>query len=137
MAQNIATTFYNTADVNARILEVPGADFVGGANAGSNGCGVGVNTGNPDPKPSDWSIPVAPADHYFADSQYIGKDPGANSRITLAPNGVVGSSKVAFARALVAAAPGVVFNANAGVGGAINRTSVTLQIGQHAWGEVL
>ena len=60
MSSNKQTYFVDTTLITERSAELPNADFAGGMNAGgSNAPGMGINTGDYDPKESDWPRPVS------------------------------------------------------------------------------
>ena len=73
MGTNLATYEFDQTLKAAREAEVPLADFDGGMNkGGSNAPGIGVNTGNYDPKAQDWPRIEDTEPH---NSQHIGQDP--------------------------------------------------------------
>ena len=167
MAQNLPMFTNDAATVTSRNAEYPGdplddgdgdgtsADpYLGCNRAGSCAPGIGVNTGNIDPKLTDWSI----EDQHEAvripqDSQHIGGDafnPAANYPSSGGSEGLTDETPInavvdpfgvsaidfddtiSYITALAQAAPGVGFGAlNADP---INRTSVTIEIGDVAWG---
>lgn len=117
--------------------------YLGCNRAGSNAPGIGINTGNIDPKLTDWSIlDQAEEVRIPQDSQHIGGDGlGAGDatvnpiNAVVDPFGVVAidfDDTLSYIVALAQAAPGVGFGAlNADP---INRTAVTIEIGDVAWG---
>ncbi len=138
MATNLPTYLLNANSVSARSAQVPNADFSGGMNkGGSNAPGIGINTGNIDPKLDNWSVLDQAGDiRNPQDSQHIGGDGltdggQAKSAINVIQGADVNDS-VSFIVAVVQAAPGAGF----GVAGAdpINRTGATIEIGDRAWG---
>ena len=73
MATNETTYMIDSSLLSVRTPEVPNADWTGGGNHGaSNAPGLGINTGNYDPKLQDWPRPAAEA---IQDSQVIGGVP--------------------------------------------------------------
>lgn len=153
MAQNYNTYCLNAAAVTARDAEYTGTPFtdtagdgttanpyLGGNRAGSCAPGIGINTANIDPKLDDWTT----ADQHAAartpqDSQHIGGSglgAGTEYLTTETPIATVVGADVndtlSFIVAAAQAAPGVGFGpANANP---INRTDVTIEIGDRAWG---
>jgi len=140
MATNLPTYGLNQSAVSTRTFEVPAADFSGGMNkGGSNAPGVGINTGNIDPKLTDWSV---------QDQNGLARDPqatqhigggglGAGDQAAFAVNAVQNdgadvNDTLTYIEALAQAAPGVGFGA--GNADPINRTDVTIEIGDRAWG---
>ena len=156
MARNLPTFQNNATTVTARNAEYTGDPLddvdgdgsfavpYGGCNrAGSCAPGIGINTGNIDPKLEDWSIAdQAEAVRIPQDSQHIGGDGlGAGDATNNPINAVVDpygvtaidfNDTVSFIAALAQAAPGVGYGAlNANP---INQTGVTVEIGDRVWG---
>lgn len=138
---NLPTYLLNATTVAARAAEYPGStDFTGGMNrGGSNAPGIGINTGDIDPKTSDWTVlDQAGAARVPQDSQHLGGDgttvgsPTANSPIN-ADQDPDFNDTLAFVTATQAAAPGAVYDVGSG---ATNRTNFTIQIGETAWGTI-
>lgn len=126
---NYACFFQDTVLTAARAAEVTGADFVdtngNGCNrAGSNSPGIGINTGDYDPKVGDW-----PRAAGFGEGQNIGTDNGANNRINTIPDG---NDQVRFIQAVADVADDGQFAAT----GAYNRTGKTVPNGSWAWAHV-
>ena len=101
---NLPTFFRDSALRAARAVEVPNADFTDGCNdAGSNAPGIGINSGDYDPKPSDWPrINMADPSGSVAESQQIGED---KSGINLT-DGTAAVLVTAFVQATGEVAPG-------------------------------
>lgn len=130
---NLPTIFYDTAIVNARIAEVPEADFVEGANrAASNGSGIGINSGFPDPKETDW--PREPVTGYRAESGYIGIDSGANNVVSMMDTDQTIFGNAAFGPADALTAPDDVITASLGQ---TNQTGADIEAGAWAWGPIV
>ena len=134
MAANLPTYFKDSAEIAARQAETPNADWTGGVNQPNCQPGVGINTGNFDPKVGDWpdsNFGGANAIPYPGESQYIGLDPGANSLIEVVQAGD-DNDTVEFVVAQQDTAPG----AGLGTAGAdpINRTGQTVPNGSRCWG---
>ena len=153
IATNYNTYCMNATALAARDAEYPGTPltdvpgdgsygtpYLGCNNAGSNAPGIGINTARIDPKLDDWSV----LDQHGAarvpqDSQHIGGSglgdgtEGLTTETTLKT--VVGADvndTLSFIVALAQAAPGIGFgSANADP---LNRTNVTIEIGDRAWG---
>ena len=134
MAANLPTYFNDTAEIATRSAELPSADFDGGMNKGTCQNGVGINTGNFDPKLEDWEdsdFNGVDAIPYPAKSQYIGLDPGANDLVNVVQGADVNDT-VEFVVAQQDTAPGD----GLGAAGAepLNRTGQTVPTGARAWG---
>ncbi len=115
-------TFYQ-APAGQRTLN-PGADFVGGMNrGGSCAPGIGIATGEPNPKPDDWSRDA----RLLYESQALGQV-GEDINVNEDPDF---NNKVSFVQAVGAVAPGAVI-----ANGAVNRTGQALVAGDWAWGVV-
>ena len=124
MARNYAT--YHRDDTYKRDLEVPVADWDDGMNyGGSNAMGIGINTGDYNPKPSDWArIPNQ------GESGHIGLEP-VLSRIKTVPDG---DDNVFFTQAEEDIPPD---SFSAPSGGVWNRTGKTVPTGAWFWGSVI
>lgn len=134
---NLATYHQDQVTKTARAVQVPAADFDGGANkAGSCAGGIGINTGDVDPKLDDWTLlDQAAAARNPQLSQHIGGD-GLNGGNTAsepirAIQGADVNDTLAFVVAAVTAADGV----GVGVANAdpINRTGKTVTAGERVW----
>lgn len=128
MAVNQTTYFIDSAEIATRSAEVPLADFDGGLNkGGSCSGGIGINTGNPNPKESDWP---RPAISVIEDSQYIG---GAESGIFTEDATFGDTALVSFVKAAGAVAPDAII-ANVSGFDFVNRTGQNLVADDWAWG---
>lgn len=135
---NLATYHQDAVTKAAREAEVTAADFDGGVNkGGSCAGGIGINTGDVDPKTDDWSVlDQAGAARTPQDSQHIGGDgtaAGNTATDTLrAVQGADVNDTLSYIAAVVQAADG----AGMGTAGAdpVNRTGKTVEIGERAWG---
>lgn len=121
MATNLTTYYVDSTARTARESEVPNADFDNGMNdAASNAPGVGINTGNYDPKPSDWW-----RTEQLMESQIFGEDASGINAIdaTFGPSALVG-----FSMTTAPVAPGGDIDTDVdGSGFAIvNRTGATI-----------
>jgi hypothetical protein len=117
--------------------------YLGCNRAGSCAPGIGINTGFIDPKVDDWTtLDQAGAARDPQDSQHIGGNglggtlPSSGGDQSVNPiNAVLGTDfndTLTFEVAAAQAAPGVGFGpANADP---INRTDVTVEIGDRVWG---
>lgn len=129
MTTNLVTYYIDSTARTARESEVPLAAFDNGMNdAASNAPGIGVNTGDYDPKASDW-----PRIERMQDSQIFGEDASGLNCIdaTFGATALVGFSQ--------AAAPVVADgDIDIDVGGSgfaiVNRTGVTIPAGAWCWG---
>lgn len=126
---NYVCYFQDTVLTAARAAEVPNADFVdtdgNGCNrAASNSPGIGINTGDYDPKVGDW-----PRAEVAGLGQNIGTDNGVNNRINAIPDG---NDQVLFIQAVA----DVANDAQFALSGAFNRTGVTVPNGSWCWGHV-
>lgn len=134
---NAPTAFYDTAEVSTRAAEVPDADWATGVNrAGSCAPGVGINTGEYDPKDSDWAdtdFNGVNALNYLGASQYIGIDPGGNLAVTALDPVADEWRNAGFIETTGAVAPGAVLGQISG-NDFINRTGLTVPSGSKAWG---
>lgn len=125
MATNLAT--YELNPTLVRSVEVPDADWSGGVNkGGSNAPGLGINTGNYDPKAQDWP---RIADTEAHPSQHIGQ---AESPL-LAIDGADINDNVAFVQADAETAPDGELDAATG---AINKTGETVPASAWVWGVI-
>lgn len=154
MAKNFNTFCLNATAVAARDAEYTGTPltddpgdgsysdpYLGGNRAGSCAPGIGINTGNVDPKLEDWSI----LDQHEAarspqDSQHIGGSglgAGTVGLTTETPIATVVAADVndtlSFSVADAAAAPDAAYDT---VTGAINKTGKTVAIGDRIWGPI-
>lgn len=112
-------TFFQGAVTAAQF---PNADLVGGLNkGGSCSPGVGVNTGDYDPKVTDWSRDVRNPQN----GQNIG---GVAAPLTV-DQGADINDQVAFVEATGAVAPDADI-----IAGVANKTGKTLESGNWAWG---
>lgn len=130
MALNLPTYYRDSAVRTSRGAEVPTASFTDGCNdGGCAGPGIGINTGDKNPKPSDWWRPVA---RTYGASQYIGLTPGANGRIETISGADV-NNQVCFVVATAGVAIDAVIDATSG---AVNKTGAALITGDWAWGSI-
>ena len=140
MGLNIATFFSRNATVNFRAPEVPAASFTDGMNRpGSCAPGLGINTGNVNPKLSDWTVlnqtntARAPQN-----SQYIGGS-GLGDGSAIIASGIKAdldpdfNSNLHFRVADAAVGPGGIYHVG---DGAINQTGGDVEIGDRLWGTV-
>ncbi len=156
---NLPTFTLRAAAVSSRngeytgtpFTDLPGSDTyadpqLGCNKAGSNAPGIGICTDNVDPKTDDWStLDQAAAARDPQDSQHIGgtglggtlpSSGGTEGLTTVEPvtadQGADINDTLTFEVAAAQAAPGIGFGpAN---GDPINRSSVTIEIGDRAWG---
>ena len=113
-------TFYKAPD---RSAEVTGADWAGGLNTGGSCApGVGINTGDYDPKVSDWSQDARDAQ----ESELIG---GTQKGPITAVQGADVNDQLSFVQATGDTAPDAEI-----VAGVVNRTGKTIPNGSWAWG---
>lgn len=141
MGTNLATYGRNETTITAQESDTPLADFDDGMNLGaSNAPGIGINTGNIDPKLSDWSVSTqygVTRDpqltmHIGGDGTAAGSDDHLGDHAVQCVQGADVNDTLTYIVALAQAAPGVGFGAaNADP---INRTDVTIEIGDRAWG---
>jgi hypothetical protein len=126
---NLPTYYRDSAVRTARAAEYPaGTSFTDGANnGGCAGPGIGIATGEVDPKMSN-APRVSPT---YGTSQYIGLVPGANGRIEVLEAGPDINDQVALVVAAGAVAPDAII-ANS----AVNKTGVAMVAGQWAWGVI-
>lgn len=129
MATNLVTYYVDSTLKTARESDVPLANFDNGANnAASNAVGIGINTGDYDPKASDWR-----RTEQMMDSQFIGEDASGLNCI----DGTFGATAlVGFSVTAGDIAPDGTIDADVdGSGFAIvNRTGVTIPTGSWAFG---
>jgi hypothetical protein len=125
MGTNLPT--YNLDASLVRSGEVTAADWSGGMNkGGSNAPGVGINTGNYDPKASDWPRIEDTAAH---ESQHIGQ---TADDLNVVQDADV-NDEVAFVQADAStAADGVLDVAT----GAVNKTGATVPEDAWCWGVI-
>lgn len=130
-AINLPTFYQDPTLTAARLAEVTDADFVGGMNKGASCApGLGINTGDINPKTQDWATPIGvPAAHQT--SQSIGQT--ATSMFTLDPATAGDDELLAFVTATGAVVPGgTIETVNALA--VVNRSDSTMQSGDSAWG---
>lgn len=131
MATNLPTFYIDSGLITARSAEVTTADWSGGMNRGaSNAPAIGVNTGNYDPKASDWSRDV-PAPTAVLDSNFIGQT--ASGVLALDPATAGDNELVAFLQATGDVAADGIVGTVAGFD-MRNRTGVTVPTGSWVWG---
>jgi hypothetical protein len=127
MAMNLPTYYVDSTALAPRIPEVPLAEFTGGMNEGaSNAPGIGINTGDYNPKKSDWPRPVASV---IQDSQIIGGDPSAVFAIDAAFGP---TALVSFVQTTAQVAPNGTAATVSGFA-MINRTGKTVPAGAWLW----
>jgi len=150
MSTNLPTYVLAAAQVTARNAEYTGTPFtdipgsgtyadpvLGGNKAGSNAPGIGINTGNIDPKLSDWSI--LDQDEAARDPQlssHIGGDGTFDGGLPVIINAIIGTDindKVAYSAADQQAVADAIYDTATG---ALNKTGVTVEIGDVLWGTV-
>jgi hypothetical protein len=118
---NLPTYFQAPAGQRAPITA---GQFTGGVNAGGgNAPGVGIATGEFNPKTDDWEHTA----RSIYESQAIGQ---ASDDITV-DEGADTNDEVSFVAASGAVAPDAII-----AGGAVNKTGQTLSSGDWAWGVV-
>lgn len=131
---NLPTYALNAVAVAARAAEVPDADFSGGMNFGACANGVGINTGNYDPKDTDWPRIEDTAAH---ETQHIGGnglgDGSTDGFVIQVVDGADINDNVAFVQADASTAPDAVLDAATG---AVNKTGETVPAGSWAWGVI-
>ena len=130
--KNLTTFYVDDAAVAIRELETPNANWEDGVNrGGSNACGIGINTGNYDPKESDWPRPETPA---FQTSQIIGGTPSDLSMKSDYGGGLAGDVvRTAFVQASAPVLPDGVIAEVSGVD-ILNKTGQTIPADAWAWG---
>ncbi len=157
MNTNLPTFTLPAAAVTARNAEYTGtpftdqegsntfADPVLGCNkAGSNACGLGINTGNVDPSLDSWSVLGGPLLNYAARvKQYsqpiggTGLGAGTQGIASLTPikavRGADINDDVGFVVATIAAVNGAVADAGSAI---INTTGATISVGDRLWGPI-
>jgi len=132
MSKNLATFFVDDAAVALREAEVPDADWVDGMNrGGSNACGIGINTGDYDPKESDWPRPDPT---FIQTSQIIGGTANYIDMQSLPTGG--DTVNTAFVQADAPVAPDAVIGVVEGVE-VYNRTGKTVPAGAWVWGATI
>ena len=134
---NLATFLQNPVARVTREAEVPSADWEGGGNlGGSNANGIGINTGFPNPKLSDWSLLDQNGDARNPQlSQHIGgsaSTPLGDTVFTEIQCPLNNGDNLAF----VTAAQDTPNGSGLGAAGAepLNRTGATVLAGQRCWG---
>lgn len=126
MNTNLPTYALDPALVAARAAEVPDADFAGGMNKGACLNGLGINTGNYNPKDTDWPRIEDTAAHQ---TQHIGQ---ALFDINVVEGADI-NNEVAFVQADANTADGAVLDVATG---AVNKTGATVAAGDWAWGVI-
>ncbi len=118
---------YELSTTLVRSGEVPLADWADGANkAGSCAPGIGINTGNYDPKEQDWPREY---DTAARNSQHIGQTEDVLSVV----QGADINDNVAFVEADALTAPDAVLDATTG---AVNKTGADVPAGEACWGVI-
>jgi hypothetical protein len=127
MAANLPTFLLNATLVATRAGEAPAADFDGGMNRGGS-CtgGVGINTGDYDPKAQDWP---RIADTAARESQHI----GTATSVINADQDPDFNDTVAFVQTIADIAPDGTLDITTG---AVNKTGKTVPTGSWAWGVI-
>jgi len=115
-------------DTIPRAAEVTAADWTGGMNKGACAAGIGINTGNYDPKEQDWP---RIADTAARTSQHIGQAAQALSVADYANTDE--NDNTAFVQTAGAIAPDAVLDATTG---AVNRTGATVPASSWCWGTI-
>lgn len=131
MALNLVSYFIDSGERTIRTAEVPDADWTGGMNdGGSCAPGIGINTGDYDPKTSDWKpFDVIPTQ--VAESQQIGL---TQSGIFILDPQTAGDDELTqFVTATGDVAPDGIIETVAGFA-MVNRTGKTIPTGSSAWG---
>ena len=138
---NLATYLLNAATVAARNAEITGTPFSSeGMNlGGSNAPGIGINTGDINPKLSDWTtLDQAAAARDPQDSQHIGGDALGDGDQTSEPvrciQGADVNDTLGFSVADTAAVADAVYDV--GGTGAVNKTGETVAICDRIWGPI-
>ena len=127
---NRATYYRDSAVRTARASQVTGASFTDGANnGGCAGPGIGIATGEVNPKWNTSTSTPSGTPPIWGASQYIGLVPGSNGRIET----YVSSGDLNDQVALVQATAGVAIDAVI-ASGVTNKTGVALVTGDWAWG---
>lgn len=127
MATNLAT--YMLSNMLVRGTEVPDADWAGGLNrGGSNAPGIGINTGNADPKEQDWPRIADTGDRQ---SQHIGV--GGAGRVLRVVQGDDITDRLAFVQADGPTNPGDPLDLTTG---AVNLTGKIVDQDAWVWGVI-
>ncbi len=114
-------TFFQGTVVSAQF---PNADLTGGVNkGGSNSPGIGINTGDYDPKAEDWS-------RHARDPQN-GQNIGGVAAVLTVDQGADVNDNVSFIQATAEVAPDAEFPTGTGV---FNKTGKTIPANSWAWG---
>jgi hypothetical protein len=136
---NLPSYSLNATSVTARQGETPNADWDGGLNrGGGNNMGVGINTGDVNPKAQDWSLnDQNGAARDPQNSQHIGGsglDDGdqVTNAVRAIQSGDVNDT-LAFVTANQTAEDGEVADT---VTGTVNRTGKQVTAGQNLWGTI-
>lgn len=125
MSTNLPT--YELASTLVRSSEVTAADWSGGMNkGGSNAPGIGINTGNYDPKAEDWPRIEDTAPH---ESQHLGQTAEDINVV----QGADVNDEVAFVQADGDTAADAVLDVATG---AVNKTGVTVPEDSWCWGVI-
>jgi hypothetical protein len=133
-APNLPTFCLDVA--KTRPSEVTGASWSDGMNrVGSNAPGIGVNTGEYDPKASDWARVADTAAH---ESAHLGGDLTGDigGGIDVPMNSAEDpdfNNTLAFVQTAGVIAPDAVLDVTTG---AVNRTGLTVPSGSWAWGVI-
>lgn len=140
MGLNLATYYLSDNAANTvRQPEVPLADFEGGMNrGGSCAPGLGINTGNVNPKLDDWTVldqdgnARAPQNGQHLGGSGLGDGDQSVTpiRADLDPDF---DSELHFRVADAAVGPGGIYHIG---DGAINQTGANVEIGDRLWGTV-
>jgi hypothetical protein len=126
---NIPTVFFDQGYIDGRAVEVPDANWLDGLNlGGSCAGGLGINTGDFNPKNQDWWREDAPTEAF---SGYIGIDSSPDNLIT----GLSDEDwkRVAFVQPSSDTLDGAVLTTYLAVN-VVNQTGVTVPAGQWVWG---
>jgi hypothetical protein len=129
---NLPTYYRDSAKRTERASQVTGASFTDGANnGGCAGPGIGIATGEANPKWNTLTSTPAGTPPIWGTSQYIGVTPGANGRIEVIEAGPDINDQVALVQATgTVAIDGIIAS------GAVNKTGAALATGDWAWGVV-
>jgi hypothetical protein len=128
---NAPTSFYDAQYIAARSTEIPSANWQDGLNrGGSCSNGIGINTGDYNPKNQDWWRANAPEE---AISGYIGIDSGPQGLVTALDINDGQWKRVAFVQPNSDTPDGGVL-INYLATDVINRTGETVPNGQWVWG---
>ena len=128
---NLPTYYLDSTAV--RSGEVPNADWAGGMNlGGSCAPGVGINTGNYDPKVEDWPNSTFNGEDpipYDGKSSHIGKEAAPNDRIEYVQGADLNDQAV-FAGPV---SGNIAIDGDMGAG-VLNKTGAIVPDGARAWG---